>query len=235
MIRTAFLVLAVGILVCSYALAAESSASNQTPTILYLSETDVRRVGGTSGIYTSDDIWPAFYLSNQPRNPPVGVLATVFEGVRLDSRVDVGRTIIATADSDPGFEEFVKLLTDGKQQWLTLPVRLNGPNSASECRFFHGDDSCSAGIDLRGFAVDRITYTIKDWYFETPGRDPNRNGFWTDEYFGYRLTIEGHAIPEPTTATVLAVSSALALIAGRHRSRASKRSKTLDQSGQVGR
>ena len=179
---------------------------NSTDQVLYSFETDVKYAGGSSGILIPGDqrLFPHFAIySGSPANPN-NLLATIFPGLML-SIADVGNTQIATNGS-PGFASFANFLSDGQPQFLTLPTGLYSEMNGSEHSWFHTGPNDSA-IDLHGYVLDKVTFTIKGWYYDSPGRDPNHNGFWTDAYFGYRLTFEGYAVPEPSmfalSATVL--------------------------------
>jgi hypothetical protein len=108
---------------------------------------------------------------------------------------DVGQSAVATTAS-PGFSEFAKFLTDGKEQALHVPYL----GAVSERTYFQADQSDE--IDLKGYALDLVKFEILEWYAESPGRDPNRNGYWTSFYMRQRVTIEGHPVPEPNTASL---------------------------------
>jgi hypothetical protein len=180
---------------------------NPTDQILYSFESDVKYAGGSSGILVPGDqrLFPHIAIySGSPANQN-NLIATIFPSLIL-SIADVGNTQIATNGSS-GFAGFASSLTDGQQQFLTLPTGLNSEMNRSEHAWFHTGPNDSE-IDLHGYVLDKVTFTVKGWYYDSPGSDPNHNGFWTDAYFGYRLTFEGYAIPEPSTFTLAACALA---------------------------
>lgn len=187
------------ILVSSLLTSPTSGASE----VLFEVDSAVQRSGGSSGLQTTPtpfSIDVTVYEPGSAQSP----LARLFQNIRLDFS-DIGTTFIASAETDPQFQDYANLLTDNVVHGASVPANI-GPyfSYSNECNHFHGDPTCGAGIGFEGYVLDRVTYTIKDWYLVSPGRDPNNNGFWTDTYFGARFTIEGHAIPEPTSCLLLA-------------------------------
>jgi hypothetical protein len=190
--------------VCSLALSlasvlsASCSVAAASSRLLFDRTTPVN-YAGASGIYPrTASIWSidstfAVYDPADLDHP----LASTNTGTIFFSGFRV--TSASTPISDPGFAAVAGFLTDGQNQ--TLSVRSLGRQS--EHALFHG--GLGATPDLYGYVIDRITFTITDWYAVTPGRDPNRSGFWTDFYIDARITIEGYPVPEPASV-VLAVS-----------------------------
>lgn len=155
----------------------------------------LREHGGASGIYPEPQrhpVTPWFAVYSSPSGPNSS-LASILTGVSLNR---VGQSAIATK-ATPGFSEFAKLLTDGVEQALHLPYL----GRVSERTYFQADSTDE--IDLKGHMIDAVKFEIVDWYSETPGRDPNGNGFWTSFYLRQRVTIEGHPVPEPTAASLV--------------------------------
>jgi hypothetical protein len=168
--------------------------------ILYTIESDVKLVGGSSGLLNPAEqrAFPQIGIYAVGSPPILGTeSAKLFPDVQL-STSDVGSPITASAVT-PEFSTFASLVTNGQNQFVSIPT---GPSiyiAKNESAWFQ---DASPAVDLQGFTLNRLTYTIIDWYYDSPGRDPNHNGFWTDTYFGYRVTFEGYAIPEPGTISL---------------------------------
>lgn len=178
-----------------------SLKASETATVLFEIDRDVTLAGGSSGLSGPFNDVPINIRVTTPA--PYVTLSRIFNGLSV-TRADIGRIFVADASNDSGFAGFAQRLTDGVENWVSLPG-VASSTFGSECNHFHGDTSCGSGIGLEGFAIERATYTIKDWYNVTPGRDPNHNGIWTDAYFGFRFTIEGHAIPEPDALMLIII------------------------------
>jgi hypothetical protein len=142
------------------------------------------------------------------------ILASVFSGLTL-TQADIGKTFISSPLTDPGFAAFANYLTDGNEQYLFTTSGPGGAGGTFECNYFQ---SCGTAVDLQGYEIDQVTYTINAWRNEIPGRDLWGNGIWYDLYYGHRITIEGHQVPEPTTLAA-ALLSALGLMGHRWRLR----------------
>ena len=61
------------------------------------------------------------------------------------------------------------------------------------------------GIDLGGYDIEAIAMRVDSLWFDSPGRNPNGDGIWTD--CGYDLTFT--FIPEPATLSLLAIGMVL--------------------------
>jgi hypothetical protein len=192
---------------------ASTSATAQIPTggtnepprvILYEEDTPVRLLLGTNSIFHPTSFTPNFVYEILE---PFEVIASIFADTTIHLS-DIGKPFVATPDNDPGFAKWAELMTDGINQTIILA---NGPFTGAggyECNILHGDDSCAVGVDFQGFVVDRVTFTVKEWYYDSPGRDLGHNGMWTDTYSAIRLTIEGYAVPEPHSAGLIVIGVA---------------------------
>lgn len=168
--------------------------------VLYEINTDERLAYGAYSTTPFTKFTPLVHI--EPKTVD-SILASVFSGLTL-TQADIGKTFVSTRQSDPGFEAFANYLTDGNEQWLFTTSGPGGASGTSECNYFHGDHTCHAGVDLQGYEIDQVTYTINAWRNEIPGRDLWGDGIWYDLYYGHRITIEGHRIPEPASlATAL--------------------------------
>lgn len=182
------------ITICFVALMSFVFSASARAEILFEIDTDAQR---GSGIHSLTPRFRPFNPTLQYEDIHAGILlARVFENV-IVRREDLGVTFVATPENDPGFAEVARYLTDGQRQQLAITASPTGVAGSSECSKLHRDHTCASGIDLQGNVIERITFTLKEWYVVSPGRDPLGDGIWHDEYSAYRLTIEGYPVPEP--------------------------------------
>ncbi|HZE70861.1 MAG TPA: hypothetical protein VE135_15230 [Pyrinomonadaceae bacterium] len=94
---------------------------------------------------------------------------------------DVGRTF--SISSGAQFETASALLTNGSNEYIvffTGPGIIGG-GSAGEQRFesqlFFGN---SGRIDFAGFQITSLDFRLDEFVLNTPGRNPNGDGIWTD-------------------------------------------------------
>lgn len=133
---------------------------------------------------------------------------------------DVGTTYTASEDNSENFNPFVATVTNGISDTIQLRYGLstntyyNGTMSSPEPFFFYGSTS-DPRIDLAGQCIiESISVTLNALSFETPGRDPNGNGIWTDCAYTYTLSIDGVAVPVPEPSTIGLVGLGLISIWG---------------------
>lgn len=184
-----FLLGAIAIVVATHA-----SVSNAGNILFRAGELRVAE-GSTTPGFTPQRLEARFSISRTLQDGG-GTVATLFDKAQLRG---VG-SVSATAATDPNFSAFVKYLTDGKSQMLHIPWL----GTSLESQWFKGRD-------LKGYVIEKITFEVTDFYLVSPGRDPNRDGHWSEYYLGHRTTIEGHAIPEPAAlgmSSFAAVSTA---------------------------
>lgn len=118
------------------------------------------------------------------------------------SPVDVGRSFIL--DSGPGFAASTRFLTDGMNEAVRFLVNGSGP-SYPETFLFSGELSRPLG-DFAGYEISSFALRIDELRLDSPGRDPNGDGMWTDYTLRSTLTMTGTApIPEPATWSLLAL------------------------------
>jgi len=174
---------------------------NPPDQVLYTIESDVKLAVGRSGLVnpTQDLTVPQFGIYAVGSPAILGhESAKLFSDISL-STSDVGSTITASAGT-PGFSTFASLLSNGQNQFVSFPTGPSIYSIKNESSWFL---DASPAVDLQGFVLNQINYTITGWYYDSPGRDPNHNGFWTDTYYGYRITFEGYQIPEPNTGSLM--------------------------------
>jgi hypothetical protein len=128
---------------------------------------------------------------------------------------DVGQTF--SLSSGPMFDDIKRVLTDGVNEAILLgtdpglPGYGGPPYSGgsgpffSEAYLFFGDDSGAHGIDFAGSAVTSVEFRIDQLMLNTPGRNPNGDGIWTDLVLRGTLTVNGvkAEIPEPASFDVV--------------------------------
>lgn len=113
-----------------------------------------------------------------------------------------GQSLILSLDSSSGqsFVEAVTLLTNGINDSNNLFVSLLdndvgsgslGFGVGSDALTFYGDATGASGIDLSGRTIDRITLEIQGLFLNSPGNNPNGDGFWTDVALFSKLSIYG--------------------------------------------
>ena len=142
----------------------------------------------------------------------------VFRDLEL-TFADIGSTFIATEHNDADFNGVVSLLTDGvNQSWMWCREIRFDPGGGGGCGSWHERDlfgpDTRNGIDFAGYTIESFELTLDALSWETPGRDPNGDGKWTDHYFRGTLTITG--TPEPATLGLLAMGG-LAVVRRRKR------------------
>ena len=182
----------VGFIICSSLVASSASAE-----VLYEYDTSEQLTFGAHTTVPFTSFTPLLHIE-----PPTvdRILASVFSNLTL-TQADIGKTFISTRQNDPGFAAFADYLTDGQEQWLFTTSGPGGASGTRECNYFQ---SCGVAVDLQGYEIDQITYRINAWRNVIPGQDLWGDGIWYDLYYGHRITIEGHRIPEPASlATAL--------------------------------
>lgn len=188
------MVLALGMIVCP----ANFSKAN------YITEISFTGGGGGNNIFDAFDVDVWLYSEwGGPRSD------TIFDSVIVTS-ADVGSTYLATSSSDTGFNDVVSWLTNGVEDRFMLHFYIiPSPGSGvggfgigySETDIF-GDVTLN-GIDLGGYDIEAIAMRVDSLWFDSPGRNLNGDGIWTD--YGYDLTFT--FIPEPGTVLLLGLGA----------------------------
>jgi hypothetical protein len=159
---------------------------------------DFRGDGGVSGIFTGFQLTLRI-APNPPRQSGLGLRATLaplFEGITI-TPADVGQTFTVTQTTDPDFNNFVALLTNGQPDFisLTLGGDLLG---RSELTLGKGGGLFGDNPDLLGNTISSISFQLNSLILNTPGTDPNGDGAWTDYSFDGTLIVEGQAVAQPS-------------------------------------
>jgi hypothetical protein len=139
------------------------------------------------------------------------------------SAADAGSVFTATSATDPGFAAFAANLTNGSSDRFisrkTIPGDLRSRFSVGyEWYNFAGAGSASSnGIDLFGFAIERVEFEVSPDFTltQSPGPPPV---YFPSTIISGTVTIRvfGDPIPEPATAMLL--GGGLLLLGSRRRS-----------------
>lgn len=142
-----------------------------------------------------------------------GTLAPLFEDITITS-ADVGQRFTVTEATDPDFNDFVALLTDGQANIITLSVRGNGvPESGSILG--GGSGAFGGNPDFLGNTISSISIQLNSLIFNT-SVSQNGGRVRTDYSFDQTLIIEGQpveqpsqTVPEPTAGLSLLLFAAV--------------------------
>lgn len=146
--------------------------------------------GGSSYIAATEE--PMFF---KIRRGPVTFASISW----MISENDIGNTLFADAESDPGFDNVVSYLTNGQEEFMTI-FFLYGGSGIRESEFT--DVIGIPQIDFQGYNITRIGLTLNDLFLSTPGQNPNDDGVWTD--YSYDASISFY-VPEPATLLLLSL------------------------------
>lgn len=122
------------------------------------------------------------------------------------TRLDISNVFYLTAAEDPDFTLLAANLVNGQPErigWVTAYTPIGADYSGTqtyEAGILAGSPYLTNGIDFQGMVIDRFSLVVNDLNLDSPGSDPNNQGVWTDLRFSVTLSIEGHVIPEPSTA-----------------------------------
>jgi len=158
--------------------------------------------GGTDDIFT--EFKPTLAIA--PAAPGVtssapATTAPLFVGTSI-TPTDVGRTLTATQATDPNFNDFAALLTDGRFKKVTLALGA-GTLGNSELSLTKVGDSFGQNVSLFGSTIDSISLRVDSLTLNTPGTDLNGNGVWTDYSFVGTAVIDGEPVPVPEPISVI--------------------------------
>jgi len=115
-------------------------------------------------------------------------------GQQLLKNGDKGRTLVATAATEPGFNRFVSFLTNGTSDRVGYYFSSSGGGGGTELpaesSFFSGRSG--SGVDFAGYTITSLEFHIDSISVVTPGSDPGKDGVWTDFYLSGNLVVLGY-------------------------------------------
>jgi len=175
---------------------------------------DFTSSGGISDIFNEFKVTLAIGPASVGPGPNASSPATnapLFGGTSITS-ADVGRTFTVTQDTDPNFNNFAALLTDGKPDKVTLSLGSGSLDRAGlflskSGRLFGGD------TDLFGNTINSVSLRLNSLTLDTPGTNPNNDGIWTDFSFDGTVTVDGQPVATPPATPVPEPTSALSVLA----------------------
>ncbi|MCH7885027.1 MAG: PEP-CTERM sorting domain-containing protein [Planctomycetes bacterium] len=170
-----------------------------------------RAVRGTSGASQIIDTpqWPVLYYRDDTDFLDRTI---IFEDFVLEGDYPVTIHNTVSSVNDPDFDRFADFLTDGISQLMWT-----GAWTANNRWGFAGGSGGPEplildarvplfGPDLIGYEIDYIVQNLTV-NLESPGRDFNDNGVWTDFHVDGVYEFWGSPIPEPATLLLLALGS----------------------------
>ena len=106
--------------------------------------------------------------------------AGLFKGITLEDG-DAGRELEANAQNDADFQRVVAVLTNGQVDNVTYRFGgvTNGSVGSDEPNLIESVQG-PGGTDLADFEIELVTFEVTKLDIDTPGRDLNGNGTWTD-------------------------------------------------------
>ena len=122
--------------------------------------------------------------------------------------LDVGKTFPRSSLTSEDFSFWASRLTNGTDDNVIMAVRMGSVNGGGGAT--GGLESMptlfnkfvpTQGVDFYGYEITEIDLTVNSLTVDSPGRDWNGDGLWTDFYFDVTFTIYG--VPEPTTVLLL--------------------------------
>ncbi|MDP9223294.1 MAG: hypothetical protein M3P18_05475 [Actinomycetota bacterium] len=147
--------------------------------------------GGISTVFT--------YLKGElclpPPPSPIGTETCDRLPMLLLSPIAVSGTTVWTDSSSPYFNDIVSEITNGLPRQIMWEVTEPGGSfrvfsAASERSFLDGQVG-PTGVDLAGYTIDRIGFRVDEVTLDSPGRDPNGDGIWTDFALRGAFVFEG--------------------------------------------
>jgi hypothetical protein len=169
----------------------------------------------STGILTDLRIGPNIIPPVQSGLGLRGTLAPLFEDITI-TPADVGQRFTVTEATDPDFNDFVALLTDGLGNMISLYLYTNLGQGGSSLGF--GSGVIGGNPDFLGNTISSISLQINSLILNTPV-PPDQNGQRPSTYyssFNGTLIIEGQpvdrpsqTVPEPTAGLSLLLFGAV--------------------------
>ncbi len=147
----------------------------------------------------------------------------LFEGT-IVTPSDVGRTFTATQATDPDFNNFIALLTDGEPNRIDVDFKaLNGGGAgigASESFLFFGNDPNR--IDFSGNTINSVSLRINSLTVANPPVE-NPGGFAINSLSGsVTLSVDSEPVPEPSSILGLGMALGFGVLMKKQYSRRKK-------------
>jgi len=174
-------------------------AAEQVAQAAVLGTEDFTISGGISDIFTEFN--PTLALapaSVGSRSSTPATNAPLFVGTSI-TPADVGRTLTATQESDPNFNEFAALLTNGKSNKVTLSFG-SGKLGSGDLFLTKSGRLFGQNTGFFGTTIDSVSLRVDSLTLNSPGVNPNGNGDWTDYSFSGVAIVDGEPVPEPVSA-----------------------------------
>jgi hypothetical protein len=132
---------------------------------------------------------------------------------------DLGSTRTVSASTDPNFNRFVSLLTDGIDEFVGLDERLHLMDGSTEGWGGVFNPESTTIRDWKGYKIDSISMRLDQLSIVSPGRNITKDGIWTDYSWIFTVSANGTAIPEPSTWALLLLGAVTLLGSCRRRRR----------------
>jgi len=176
-------------------------ATEQVAQAAVLGTEDFTISGGISDIFT--ELKPTLALAPAsvgpgPNASAPATNAPLFVGTSITA-ADVGRTFTATQESDPNFNEFAALLTNGKLNKVTLSFG-SGTLGSGDLFLTKSGRLFVQNTGFFGTTIDSVSLRVDSLTLNSPGVNPNGNGDWTDYSFSGVAIVDGEPVPEPVSA-----------------------------------
>ena len=189
-----------GLFLLASAVTALASLAGSAEAAVLGSRTGITRLGSrTVSNQINFSLLSRDFLS--PNNP------VLFEDLLLGSS-DAGITFTSNSANDPDFDDFVDRLTNGESDYISVQISLvNGGGSTigrREKDFFNLPTT-----DFQGSSISSIDLIFNQLSFDTPGRNPNRDGIWTSISGDYTIVVnaEPKSVPEPMSTSAILIAA----------------------------
>jgi hypothetical protein len=172
------------------ATAAGTARAANPPADYVVAQVPMSNAGGSNAVENVVQI--LFCIDNDFQNCLTHSDSLTFPLIGIGS---AGSTIEVDTSS-PGFAAVVAQLTDGALDQIGYiggtPNYVAGPGwfISPEPDFF-GTQVGPSGIDLAGYAIDKIGFRVDSISLASPGSDPNGDGIWTDFSISGAFLFEG--------------------------------------------
>ncbi len=178
--------------------------------------------GGSSNLGDGLTVYLAF--SDEFHTPGSNPNAELFESVFFTPS-DVGKTFVADASNEVDFADAVAVLVNGTDDFLSVAVQITDsqdPGSRSGGNDRTRDESiwfpttpCGSGPDFAGCRVSSVELRMDSMMLRK--FDPPRGGIRTEYSAAITVFVNGHIVPEPSTALLLAVGLGAMAVGQRRR------------------